>query len=243
MVTDYDNLVTSLQNLLVDNDNGVPSTDFTQILPSMIAYAENKIYAKLNFLNTRTQNFSVTCTPGSRSITIPSTIIGIVEGVSVITPIGNTPSQGLRNPLERVTIDYIDMVWPMESTTGLPTYFTMLSDTVAVLAPTPASLYVTEFTGIFRPTPLSSTNTSTYITANYPALMQAACMIFGGSWQKDFGGNFNPQTESVWGQLYNDLEQVAMLEEERRKSQGRDWTTFTPAPMANPAPPPMPQGR
>lgn len=242
-MSDYSDLVSSLQNILVDNSGGVASADFNQILPSMISYAENKIYAKLNFLNTRTQNFSVNFTAGSRSITIPSTIIGIVEGVSAITPIGNNPSQGTRNPLERVSLDVIDMIWPVEQSTGLPTYFAMLDNATAVVAPTPSSNLIVEFTGIFRPAPLSATNTSTYITTFYPSLMQSACCIFGFTWQKDYGGNFNPQSESTWTQLYSDLEQVAIAEEMRRKSEGRDWTTFMPAPLASPAPMPPPQGR
>jgi len=237
----YADLTSALQNLLVDNSGGTASTDFTNILPRMIEYAENRIYASLNFINTRTQDVTTTFTSGSRNITLPTAIIGIVEGLSAITPAGNSPSAGTRNNLERVSLDFIDLAYPVESTTGVPQYFALLSDTVAVVAPTPAATYKAEFTGIFRPAPLSGSNTTTYISTYYPALMEAACMVFGTMWQRDFGGAQN--TTEMWESKYQTLEALAKMEEERRKSQGRDWTTFMPALLDNTQPIAMPVGR
>lgn len=228
MTYSYNQLVADLENILVDES---PSTEFTDILPSAIQYAENRIYKKLVMLCTRTSDFSVSCTPSSREVTIPSTIV-VVEGLSVITPAATNPSAGTRNPCERASLDFIDMIWPVESTTGLPTWFAMKTDATAVLAPTPGAAYKLEFTGIFQPTPLSASNQTTYLTNNYPQLMLAACMVFLSGWQKNYGSQSDdPSNALSWESQYQMQEAIAFDEEQRRKSLGVQGTAHPPAPM------------
>lgn len=225
----YTDLVANLTNLL----QATGSTDFTAILPALIADGENRIYREIDFLTTRTTN-TATCASGSRNVTCPANII-IVEGVSVISPSGSAPAAGTRNNLERVSLDFIDLTWPQESVTGLPLNFAMKSDTAVVVSPTPDANYTAEFTGIYRPAPISASNPTTWLATNLPDLLLASCMIFGSAYQRDFGAmSDNPQMAVSWESHYQALKQGAVEEEQRRKDQGVNWTPFSQTPASTP---------
>lgn len=228
----YVTLKNDLQNLLVDGDfgGGNPSQNFTDILPSAILYSESRIYQDLDFLSTRQSDSSLTFTSGNREITVPTTTI-IIEGLAAITPAGNTPAAGTRNPLERVSLDYIDMTWPVEATTGLPTVYAMKTNTTAVVAPTPGAAYKAEFTGIFTPTTLSSGNPDTYLTRNYYNLMLACSMVFLTGWQQNFGASSdNPQMSLSWEGEYQKLKAGAMADALRQKASMPGGDSYPPTP-------------
>lgn len=229
---DYNNLVATLQNLLV-----IPAgnTDFAQILPSIIADGENRIYRELDFLTTQTTDSSLSFTPSSRAITIPSTMI-IVNSLSAITPATAQPAVGTRNQLIRYSVDYLNAVCPSASLQGTPQYFAMMTNSQAVVAPTPDAAYVAEFFGVVRPEPISSTNMTTWLSANLPDLLIAACMIFSAGWQQNYGaaGSDNPEQPINWESHYQALKQGAIEEEQRRKSQGQNWSPYSVTPISTP---------
>lgn len=231
---DYTGLVSTLQNLLVIP---VGDTSFAQILPSIINDAEGRIYREMDFLAVREVDGTLSFTPNSRNITIPSNMI-IVEGLSAITPAATAPASGTRNVLERVSLDYIDFTWPQQvgtGATGVPVNFTMLDDTTAIVSPTPAAAYRAEFTGIFLPEFISSTNLEDYISVNYPDLLVAACMVFGSGYLRDWGPMANdPQTGISWEGVYQSRKQSVMEQAQRQKSQGNGWTPYSATPNASP---------
>lgn len=236
MAMTYDQLNTYLQTLLVDQ---APSADYTAILPSAIQYAENRIYREMNFLATRVANTTGVTVSGTRSFTIPtspSTII-IVEGVAIITPAGQTnPRLGKRVWLEPISRDALDMTWPTESQTGLPDSYAMKTDAVIDFKPTPDGAYTVELLGIFRPTPMSSGQQTSYIGQVYPDLLIAACMIYLSGYQRDFGAQTaDPQMAVSWESQYGIEFKSAFDEEQRRKGAGVGWSPFQPTPEAQPA--------
>lgn len=231
----YAQLNTYLQTLLVDQ---APSADYSTILPAAIQDAEERIYHDMDFLATRTVVSSTSFTPNSRLFTLPTatSVILVLQGVSAITPAGSTPSAGVRNPLEPVSLDYIDLTWPNESLTALPDSWAMRDNATIVVKPTPDQAYVAELTGTFQPAPLSAGNTTTYISTTYPALLTAACMVFLSAYQRDWGQQSDdPRMGLSWEDHYTQkLLPKALAEEQRRKGAGTGWSPFSETPLATP---------
>lgn len=229
----YNQLVTDLSTLLV-----VPSAtpSFVAILPALIDDAEQRIYRELDFLYTRTtfDGTPVNFVNGSRVLNAPSTAI-VIQGLSAISPAGSTGAAGTRTALEFVSLDFIDSIWPTESVTAPPQYFAMKTDTVVIVAPTPDANYGAEFTGTFRPLPMSATNQNTWLADHLPDLFLAACMIFGSAYLRDYGvGSSDPQLAMSWETHYQSHKQSAIEEEQRRKTQGTNWTPYSATPVSTP---------
>lgn len=224
----YDQLNAYLQNLIQDQ---APSADYTAILPAAIQDAEGRIYRDMDLLATRTVNSGSALTPGSRNFTLPisSSTILVLQGASVISPAGSQPAAGTRNPLELVSLDYIDMTWPVEAKTGLPDSVATKDATTLVVKPTPDAAYVMELTGTFQPDPMSSSNQTTYLGNVYPDLLLAACMVFMVGYQRDFGAQSSDPAMAVsWEATYKDRLKSALQEEERRQQTSTGWSPFSP---------------
>lgn len=228
----YSNLTTQLTDLLeyplVDAASATPSSDanFNSILPAIINDAEQRIYREIDFLNTRTQDSTLPVTINSRNFTIPSEIV-VVESVALIVPNGSAPAVGARVYPLRISVDALNLVWPQESLTAAPQqdqcWYAMLSNSQMLIAPTPDKAYTAEITGVFRPTPMSASNPTTYLGTNFPDLFLAACCVFGfGYFQRDLGkdiGQGNPQSGMVqaWEDAYQRRKQSVIDEERRRR--------------------------
>lgn len=217
-------------------------TDFTNILPQAINYAEDRIYREMVFLATRAQDASLMFTPGSRTLGLQSmtTVIIVPEGLSAITPLGALPALGTRLGFGWATLDFIDVCWPTESLTQAPAlsdnrWWTMRDAQTIICSPTMDQAYVAEVTGLFRPLQLSAANPNTYLTTSYPDLMLAASMIFMSAYLRNFGAQAdNPQMSQSWEAQYKVLAASATLEEQRRRGQGQGWSQNAPTPLATP---------
>lgn len=212
--------------LVIPTDN--VDQNFQNILPRMIEYAELRIYRELDFLYTETATTAL-CIASNRNVVVPTDVI-IVNSVNLITPSSATdPNLGTRVPLERVSLEFMNATWPSASTTGVPRQYALLSNTQARFAPTPASAYTAEFVGIFRPDPLSATNTTTFISLNLPDLFLQASLIFGFQYLQA------PEMTASAEQTYQTLKAGVGLETLRQKAQSVEWSPFSPSPIANTA--------
>lgn len=221
----YLEYVRAIQSELVIPTDNVDQ-NFQNILPRMIEYAELRIYRELDFLYTETSATAL-CTANSRNVTVPTNIF-IVNSLNLITPSSTTdPELGTRVPLERVSLEFMNATWPTAATTGVPKQYALLDNTSARFAPTPASAYTAEFIGIYRPTPLSSTNTTTFISTNLPDLFLQASLIFGFQYQQ------YPEAMASAEQAYQTLRAGVSLETLRQKAQSSQWSPFSPSPIAN----------
>lgn len=219
----YSQFQTYIETLVVDQ---LPSANFTTIFPAAIQDAEDRIYRECDFLATRTVDSSVNFTAGNRQVTLPTQII-VVQGLAAITPSATTPNNGTRNQLELVSLDFLDSCWPVATQSSVPQYAALKDNTTVIVAPTPDLSYTLETTGIFRPAALSSTNTTTYISINFPDLMIAATMVFMSAYQRDFGASADdPKMAMSWEALYQDRKASTFAEEQRRKSYSEGWTPF-----------------
>src|SRR6516225_3148092 len=124
---------------------------------------------------------------------------------------------------------FLDAAFPSGATvTGIPQFYTMTSDTQISLGPVPDQAYPIEFIGLQRPSPLSSANSSTFLTQYCPELFIAASMVFAFGYMRDFGGQAdNPQGSQSWENQYKTLFPSAEAEIKRAKHQAQAWTPYS----------------
>lgn len=236
MAYNYSQWVTGLANLLV-----IPSTDpnFQIVLPNIIDDAEQRLYRELDLLNTIVRDTGGTLTANSRSFTLPQTYgrFVVTESFNVFSSLGVTLTG--RQPLTPVSREFLDAVWGNEtpsSTPSVPDKFAMITDQQIIVGPPPDKAYTMEVVGTIRPTPLSATNTQTYLTLYLPDLFMAESLIFGYGYMKDFGPMTDDPTGGVtWAAHYKDLWTSANTEEQRKKYASMAWTPKQPTSIATPA--------
>lgn len=229
MALTYDQYVTTVANLLA-----IPETnaDFLQILPSAIDYAEGRINRQFSFLRTTAVDATGTLATDTRTFTLPTPAGGAFDVIERI----NVLSDGVRSGLTPVSRDVIDTLWPTAASaaeTDVPALFAMQTDQVIVVGPPPGAEITLEVVGTINPTPLSDSNTSTYLTTVFPDLFVAASMIFLSGWQKNFGPQAdNPQQSISWESQYQALAEGVDTVDARQKFASASWTSKQNEPLA-----------
>lgn len=226
--------------------NVIPA-DFASLFPRATSYAESRICAEIPLLANRTQDTSLTTTTGSRqlNLSLMTNPLIVQEGLALITPASTAANVGHRAAFEKTTLDFIDLFWPDEATTldpaladnigrywaplntgpvGTITIAGSAASSIIVLAPTPSDTFTAECTGLFQPTPISSGNPSTYLSAVFPDLLVAACMVFlEGTLRRNFGAaSDDPKQALSWEGQYTTLRDAAAFEEARRRGLAAD---------------------
>lgn len=230
----YTTYSAALAELLVTT---VTDPDFVAVEPSIIIYAEQRIYRELDLLSTIVRDSSATLTANSRNFTLPSGQGRFVttQGINVFTPVATTTT---RNQLIPTTRDFIDAAWQSEAaptTPSIPVNYAMITDQTIIVGPPPDAAYKVEVIGTIRPAQLSATNPNTFLTDYLPDLFFAASMIFGSGFQKNFGAQSDdPRMAVSWESQYQSLKQSADVEELRKKYQSTAWSSMQPTPIANP---------
>lgn len=219
--------------------NVVPP-DFASLYPNAISYAESRICAEIPLLANRTQDTSLTTTNGSRrlNLALMTNPLVVQEGLALIV-------SGTQYQYDKATLDFIDIFWPAEATTLAPNlsdnigrYWAPLNTgpantimiagaaatSIIVMAPTPDAAYTAMCTGLFQPKPLSSVNSSTYLSSVYPDLLVAGCMVFlEGTLKRNYGAQADdPKAALSWEGQYSILKEAAAFEEARRRGLAMD---------------------
>jgi len=233
MSLNYTTYVAQIANIMAVD----PTTaQFQTMLPGMIDYAEQRIYRELDLLNTVVRNDSASFSASNRNFTLPTTSNGkfiTIQGMNVITPAGSAADSGTRNALQPVARDFLDTVWNSSTGAGLPKFFAMIDQFNIIVGPWPNASYTVEVIGTIRPNPLSSSNSTTFLTEYLPDLFLAGSMIFATGYQRDFGSQSdNPAQAVSWESQYERLFASANSEELRKKFAGPGWTSFSA--VANP---------
>ena len=233
----YTTYVTDLANFIAQNST---SATFQALLPDTITYATNRIYRDLDPISATVTDGSASLTPNNRSFTPPSSVgqFGylVIESLNVMTPSTAIYPAGTRNPVQFVSLAFVDSVYPSNSTgTGIPRFAFMRSPNEIVLGPAPDLAYPVELTGTVRPAELSSANSSTFLTQVLPELFFAASMVFVSGYMRDFGGQMdNPAQSQSWEAQYKLLLEGANIEELRKQYMSQGWTTAQPNAVATP---------
>lgn len=205
--------------------------NFVAVIPGMIDYAEQRIYRELDLLSTVTRQTG-TLTIGTRTFNLPSSAgrFVVTNGINVITPSSQvTPDNGTRVPLSPVSRDVLDVMWPSTTGAGVPSVYAMITDQQIIVGPSPAAAYTVEVIGTIRPTPLSTSNTTTYLTLYLPDLFVAASMIYLADGARRNG---NPVDVTKLGADYDRLVASAGVEEQRKRYASGAWGSLSPTPIA-----------
>ena len=210
---------------------------FVEILPQMITYAENRMCRELDFLFTTTALTGYACTVGSRSITIPAGTIVVSEQINIITPAGTAnPNAGTRVPCLPTTKEFLDAVYGASSYTGIPQYFVPFNDNLFLVGPFPDENYYVEIVGTFRPSSLSVSNPTTFISLYLPDVMIMASMVYISAYQRNFGRmSDDPAMAQSYEAQYQALIKGASVEEARKKFEASGWSSQSPSAVATPS--------
>lgn len=233
----YAQYKTSIANLMVVPET---NTEFLAMFPNMIDYAEQREYRELDLLNTMTTDTSGFLTANTRNFALPTSFgrFVVVNNINVITPTGAVAANGTRSPLTPTSRDYLDFTWPSNtasSSSAVPTYFAMQDDQNVIVGEAPGMNYNVEVKGTIRPTPLSSSNTTTYLSLYLPDLFIASSMIFGSGYMRNFGSQSDDSAMATsWEAQRTKLFASANVEELRKKFQSGGWTSQQPSQIATP---------
>lgn len=215
MAYNYASLIAALETTAV-----IQSTDpnWLAIQATILDQAEQRAYRDLDLINCIVRDTSASLSSNSRNFTLPQSL-GYFRTVKAINVVVN----GVRHPLRPVSIHFIDATCPSDaalSTPSVPQYFAPLTDQAYIVAPAPDSAYGMEVIGTIRPTPLSASNSTTYLTLYYSDLLFSACMVGVSAYQRDYGASSDdPRLAVSWEQQYLLRLASASKEEAMRKFQ------------------------
>lgn len=190
---------------------------FVAILPTIIDQAEQQIYRELDLLATIVRDTSGMTTANTRNFTLPSALgrFVVLESINII-------SNDQRYPLTKISREVMDNIWPSDAGNGsLPAKWAPVTDQIIMFGPAPSAVLTVECIGTIRPTPLSASNTTTFLSQYLPDLFLAAAMVNASGYMRDYGAQADdPKFATSWGQRYAELLPSAKNEEMRRKFQG-----------------------
>lgn len=236
---DYSTYLTTLATLTaIDATN----PEFLVILPNASEYASNRISRELDMLVENVRDSTSSTAALTRDFAIPTPALGtfqVITSLNVITPAATAPDSGTRNPCTPVSLDVLDMNYPSTSGAGVPTMFNFFSQasgqTGIVFGPWPDQTYTVEVVGKIIPAPLSSTNTTTFLSLYLPELLVAASMVFMTGYMKSYGSQSDdPRSAVSWESQYAALRESAMAYEARKRFAGASWTSKQPESLALP---------
>ena len=213
-------------------------TNWTTILPTAIDDAEQRVYRDLDLISTIVRDTTGTLTANSRNFTLPQSLgrFVTVKGLNFFTsayPAG-------RQQLRPVSLHFIDAVWPGETaltTPSYPQYFAPVTDQTFIVGPAPSSAYQVEVIGTIRPTPLSASNPTTFLTLYLSDLFFAGAMCSVAGYMRSYGSQADdPKLAMSWEAQYAQRLASAKSEEIRRKFASGNWTSESTVPVQAPMP-------
>lgn len=226
MVYTYTTYKTAIQNAIAGE--GINPAFDTIYDPSLISYAELRIYRELNLLNTVQRLSNTNCVTGNRNFSIDHSFV-VVNGINILTPVGSTTTDGIRTPLVPVSLNMMDVLWPGNAVTDVPKLFAMVDQWNLALGPAPDDTYAVEVVGTYRPAQLSASNPTTFLSTYLPDLFFAAGMVFVSGWMRNFGEQASdPKMAMSWETQYQTLKASANSEELRKFQFGDSWTAYQP---------------
>jgi hypothetical protein len=223
----YTTYVSQLSNLMAASSS---TPQFVTFLPGCIDYAEQRIYRELDLLNTVVRDNSANFTATVRNFTLPSSggIFVTVQRINAVSPVATSADNGTRLPLTPTSPEYIDTVWGNAATVGIPSVFAMIDNANIIVGPSPSASFGAEVVGTIRPTPLSVSNVTTFLTTNLPELFMAASMVFASGYMRNFGAQSDDPAKAVsWETQYQALFQSAKTEQIRSKFAALGWTSYS----------------
>ena len=173
-MTTYSELVTQIREYTETSSDVLSDT----IINDFIEHTENKILRDLDLPVFRSYQYA-TFTASNGFLTLPGgTSITPVE-FSIIRSVMIYPAAGSgdRIYLEQKDVTFMDEYHPDRSSTGTPKYYSQWDENTIYVVPTPSAAFYCEVGLTKLPTRLSSSNTTTWVSNNAPALLLYGCLV------------------------------------------------------------------
>lgn len=227
----YDEYVSSMAVLMSISPESTLSG--SPLLQRMIEYAEKRIYRELDLLHLYESADTADMSVGTRTISVPESMI-VVQSVGCCTVASTASNATTVAPLQRISMDMMNFIYPAVAETGFPAHYAMLDDDTIVVGYTPSAAYRLRCYGQVMPELLSEDNDVDFLSTELPDLLIAASAVFGfGGILKNFGAQAeDPATAQSWENQYQLLKQGVDLISMRQKASSVSWTPFQPAPLA-----------
>ena len=168
----YDELVQKIRDYTEVDDNVFTAT----IINGFLSDAEFRILRDVDSDNNR-QYAQADIVNGQRYVNTPlindQTLI--IRSAQITNSTGGADNSN-RSFLEYRDVNFISEYNP-EGTQGLPKYYSYWDENTIVIAPTPDQNYNMQINYILKPTGLSSTNTTTYLSSEFPNGLLYACLV------------------------------------------------------------------
>ena len=154
----------------------VSSNVFTDtILNGFINDAEFRILREVDSDNNR-RYVSANLIASTRFIDTPTDLLIIRSAQIVDSELAAGDTNQNRDFLQFRDTSFMSEFNPT-ATTGVPKYYSNWDETKIVVAPTPDQTYIIQLNYILKPTGLSSTNTTTYLSTEFPNGLLYACLV------------------------------------------------------------------
>ena len=167
----YDELVTNIRNY-TEVDSNVFSNS---VIDTFITMAENRILRDID-LDVSKLEVAANMTTGNKFLSTPSDIL--THRYLMITSDGDQIFLDFRDT------SFMKEYWADGTATGIPKYYSVWDQNTFYVAPTPNANFAVELGYIYRPTQLSASNTTTWISTNAPEALLYACLIQAYSYTK-----------------------------------------------------------
>lgn len=232
-MTTYSELVTQIRDYAETDDQVLTTT----IINDIIAHAEDKIFKSVEldcfkeYINGNTAaNNRFVSLPGQTTAASTPTLsdIATIRYVTIYTDSGTKE----RFALERVDADFLNEYYPTPETgsSAKPRYYATWDMGTIAIAPTPNAVYKFEIGITKKPTGLSSSNTTTWVSVNAERALLYACMVETFKFLKA------PQDQQVYEQAYATALQELAQEQlgKKRRDEYRDGSLRLKIPSQNP---------
>ena len=169
----YDELVNNLRNY-----TEIDSNVFTDsVINTFITFAENKILRAID-LDIFKKEVTANMSNGNRFLTAPTDIL--THRYVIIT----SPTTSEQEFLEHRETSFLKEYWKNFNNTGSPKYYSVFDSNTFYIAPTPNNNFLTQLGYIARPTQLSASNPTTWISKNAPEALFYAVLTQAYSYTK-----------------------------------------------------------
>ncbi len=172
----YAELVQKIRDYTEVDANVLTST----IVDGFISDAEFRILRDVDSDNNR-RYATANVAASDRFIRVPDNLL-VVRSAQIID------SDGVGAADNREFLEYRDTSYMSEynstGVTGVPKYYSMWDEQNIVMAPTPNATYTIQLNYILKDPGLSSTNTTTYLSQNFPNGLLYACLVEAFSFLK-----------------------------------------------------------
>ena len=181
------------------------SSDFATESDQFIDTVELRLSRELRNCPELYKHQTASLTIGDAYITKPSDLITMIS-FSLLS------SASKRTAIEYRDVSFINEYWPTRSSTGTPKFYADWNDDVFIVAPTPSAALTIEMNYRKRFTALSSSNTTSWLTANAYDLLLYGCLIEAAIYDK------NPQMMQLYEKRYQEALVSVNAELENRRA-------------------------